>query len=437
MEAFRTGEGIGWHEHDEQVFTGCERFFQPGYLANLVPQWIPALDGVVAKLENGARVADLGCGHGASTMLLAQAYPNSSFHGSDYHQGSIDQARKRAAEAGVADRVTFEVASAQTFTGTATTWSRRSTACTTWATRWARPSTSAASLAPDGTWLIVEPAASDNVEDNLNPVGRVYYNFSTFLCVPNAHVADRRLRARRAGRRGGDPPGRDRRRLHPVPQGRRDARSTTCSRPVPNALPVARRGLGAASAHGSAAGRLEPAAGRRFEVAQHLPSGVGLDGRDGGAVALPGQVDDRSMRSAPSSTCCALGAELTGAAAAGGVARRCWSTSAATGSQRATSSWHQHSGGLAHLLVETELRVVQGQRGPRRVQRHVVHRPGALGSSTGAHRAAARRPSAPPRRRGSASSLKVAGPGRPPTSPGRGRTRRRPTAPSARSRPSA
>ncbi len=186
VDAFRTGEGIGWHEHDDLVFTGCERFFKPGYLANLVPQWLPALDGVVAKLENGARVADLGCGHGASTMLLAQAYPKSSFHGSDYHQGSVDQARKRAAEEGVTDRVTFEVASAQTFEGhgydlAATFDCLHDMGDPLGAARHIR-----GSLAPDGTWLIVEPAASDKLEDNFNPVGRVYYNFSTFLCVPNA-----------------------------------------------------------------------------------------------------------------------------------------------------------------------------------------------------------------------------------------------------------
>jgi len=186
VDAFRTGEGIGWHEHDDLVFTGCERFFKPGYLANLVPQWLPALDGVVAKLENGARVADLGCGHGASTMLLAQAYPNSSFHGSDYHQESIDQARKRAAEEGVTDRVTFEVASAQTFEGhgydlAATFDCLHDMGDPLGAARHIR-----GSLAPDGTWLIVEPAASDKLEDNFNLVGRVYYNFSTFLCVPNA-----------------------------------------------------------------------------------------------------------------------------------------------------------------------------------------------------------------------------------------------------------
>jgi ubiquinone/menaquinone biosynthesis C-methylase UbiE len=186
VDAFRTGQGIGWHEHDDLVFSGCERFFKPGYLANLVPQWLPALEGVVAKLENGARVADLGCGHGASTLLLASAYPKSAFQGSDYHQGSIDQARKRAAEAGVTDRVTFEVASAQTFEGhgydlAATFDCLHDMGDPLSAARHIR-----ASLAPDGTWLIVEPAASDNLEDNFNPVGRVYYNFSTFLCVPSA-----------------------------------------------------------------------------------------------------------------------------------------------------------------------------------------------------------------------------------------------------------
>jgi ubiquinone/menaquinone biosynthesis C-methylase UbiE len=186
VDAFRTGKGIGWHEHDDLVFAGCERFFKPGYLANLVPQWLPALDGVVAKLEQGARVADLGCGHGASTLLLADAYPSSTFQGSDYHQGSIDQARKRAAEAGVTDRVSFEVASAQTFEGhgydlAATFDSLHDMGDPLGAARHIR-----ASLAPDGTWLIVEPAASDKLEDNFNPVGRVYYNFSTFLCVPSA-----------------------------------------------------------------------------------------------------------------------------------------------------------------------------------------------------------------------------------------------------------
>jgi SAM-dependent methyltransferase len=186
VEAFRTGAGVGWHEHDEMVFTGCERFFRPGYLMNLVSSWIPALDGVAAKLEAGARVADIGCGHGASTILLAQAFPNSTFVGSDYHAGSIDAARKNAAEAGVADRVTFEVAGAQTFSGrdydlVATFDCLHDMGDPLGAARQIRNS-----LAPDGTWLVVEPFAGDRLEDNLNPVGRVFYNFSSFLCVPNA-----------------------------------------------------------------------------------------------------------------------------------------------------------------------------------------------------------------------------------------------------------
>src|SRR3954453_6262997 len=116
-ESFRTGAGVGWHEHDDEVFVGCEQFFRPGYLANLVPAWLPALDGVVAKLQAAAKVADVGCGLGASTILLAKEFPQSQFVGADYHQGSIELARKRAPEAGVPERIDFEVASAQDFAG--------------------------------------------------------------------------------------------------------------------------------------------------------------------------------------------------------------------------------------------------------------------------------------------------------------------------------
>ena len=185
-DAFRTGAGMGWHEHHEDVFSGCEMFFRPGYVANLTSSWIPALDGVADKLAAGGRVADVGCGHGASTVLLAQAYPKARILGSDYHQASIDIARKRAADAGVADRARFEVASAQTFSGTgydliATFDCLHDMGDPVGAARHIRQA-----LAAEGSWLIVEPLAGDTLADNLNPVGRVYYSFSSFLCVPNA-----------------------------------------------------------------------------------------------------------------------------------------------------------------------------------------------------------------------------------------------------------
>jgi SAM-dependent methyltransferase len=185
-EAFRTGAGMGWHEHDEDVVLGCEQFFRPGYVANLVPAWIPALDGVHDKLASGARAADIGCGLGASTILLAAAYPNSAFTGSDYHAGSIEIARKRAGEAGVAGRVSFEVAAADAFSGTgydlvATFDCLHDMGDPLAAARHIRQA-----LAPDGTWLIVEPYAADAIAGNLNPVGRIYYNGSTLLCLPNA-----------------------------------------------------------------------------------------------------------------------------------------------------------------------------------------------------------------------------------------------------------
>jgi ubiquinone/menaquinone biosynthesis C-methylase UbiE len=185
-DAFRSGAGMGWHEHHEDVFAGCEMFFRPGYVANLTSSWIPALDGVAEKLTAGGRVADVGCGHGASTVLLAQAYPASAITGSDYHQASVDTARKRAADAGLAGRARFEVASAQTFSGTgydlvATFDCLHDMGDPVGAARHIRQAVDA-----DGTWLIVEPLAGDTPAENLNPVSRVYYSFSTFICVPAA-----------------------------------------------------------------------------------------------------------------------------------------------------------------------------------------------------------------------------------------------------------
>jgi ubiquinone/menaquinone biosynthesis C-methylase UbiE len=184
-EAFRTGAGFGWHEHHEDVFVGCDAFFRPGYVAELVPNWIPALDGVDAKLTAGARVADLGCGLGSSSVLIAEAYPRTTVVGSDYHAESIELARKKAAEAGVGDRVSFEVATAQTFTGDNYDLVTMFDCLHDMGDPLAAARRVRQALAPDGTWLLVEPYASDKVEDNFNPVGRLYYSGSTFLCVPN------------------------------------------------------------------------------------------------------------------------------------------------------------------------------------------------------------------------------------------------------------
>ena len=185
-DAFRTGAGLGWHEHDEDVFVGCEQFFRPGYTANLVSSWIPALDGVDGKLRAGAKVADIGCGLGASTILLAREYPNSAFTGSDYHDRSIEIARKRAGDAGVADRVSFEVASAAEFSGTGYDLAATFDCLHDMGDPLAAARHIRQALTADGTWLIVEPHAGDTITDNLNPIGRIYYNGSIFLCVPNA-----------------------------------------------------------------------------------------------------------------------------------------------------------------------------------------------------------------------------------------------------------
>jgi SAM-dependent methyltransferase len=184
--AFRSGQGLGWHQHDEDVFAGCERFFRPGYSANLIGAWLPALDGVEAKLRRGVRVADVGCGHGASTVLMAQAYPDSVFTGSDNHGDSVDQARKRTADAGLDGRVRFEVAGAQAFGGGPYELVTTFDALHDMGDPLGAARHVLSQLTPDGTWMIVEPAAGDSVEANLNPVGRVYYSFSAFLCVPSA-----------------------------------------------------------------------------------------------------------------------------------------------------------------------------------------------------------------------------------------------------------
>jgi SAM-dependent methyltransferase len=183
-EAFRTGAGMGWHEHVDGVFHGCEKFFRPGYAANLASSWIPALHDVKEKLEAGACVADVGCGKGASTLLMAKAFPNSQFFGFDYHDKSIEAARESAKRNGVADRVTFGVANAKDFPGK----EYDLVAVFDCLHDMGDPIGAAAhvrrSLAKDGTWMVVEPFANDQLKDNLNPVGRVYYSFSTLLCTP-------------------------------------------------------------------------------------------------------------------------------------------------------------------------------------------------------------------------------------------------------------
>jgi SAM-dependent methyltransferase len=183
-ESFRTGAGMGWHEHEDGVFHGCEKFFRPGYAANLVSAWIPSLHDVKDKLEAGARVADVGCGKGASTVLMAKAFPKSQFFGFDYHDKSIEAARESAKREGVADRVTFEVSKAKSYPGKDYDF----VAVFDCLHDMGDPVGAAAhvrqSLAKDGTWMIVEPFANDQLKDNLNPVGRVYYSFSTLLCTP-------------------------------------------------------------------------------------------------------------------------------------------------------------------------------------------------------------------------------------------------------------
>jgi SAM-dependent methyltransferase len=184
-ERFRTGTGFAWGAHDPHVLHGCERFFRPGYLNNLTSAWIPALDGVEAKLTAGARIADVGCGHGASSLLLARAYPASHVVGFDAHPGSVDAARKRAADAGLADRVRFETATATTFEG------QYDLVCFFDCLHDMGDPTGACvhvhdQLAPDGTLMVIEPFAGDDLTENLTPVGAAYYGFSTLLCTPSS-----------------------------------------------------------------------------------------------------------------------------------------------------------------------------------------------------------------------------------------------------------
>ena len=182
--AFKSGKGVGWHEHHNCLFRGTERFFRPGYQANLVGSWLPALSGVVAKLEKGAKVADVGCGHGASTIIMAQAFPNSHFVGFDYHEASITRAKAAAKTADVSRNTEFHSAAAQDFKGDGFDL----IACFDCLHDMGDPVGAAKhiknALKPDGSFMLVEPFAHDTLEENLNVVGRLFYSASTMICTP-------------------------------------------------------------------------------------------------------------------------------------------------------------------------------------------------------------------------------------------------------------
>jgi 2-polyprenyl-3-methyl-5-hydroxy-6-metoxy-1,4-benzoquinol methylase len=186
LEAFGSGTGFGWHEHGDDVFEGCRRFFEPGYRANVVQAWLPSLTDVHERLQAGGRVADIGCGHGVTSLLIAGAYPNATVHGSDYHDGSIAEARRFADEAGLGDRVTFSVAAPDALEPSAYDLVTSFDCLHDMGDPVAVGRQVRAALAPGGSWMIVEPNAGDRLQDNLNPVGRAYYAFSTLLCTPSS-----------------------------------------------------------------------------------------------------------------------------------------------------------------------------------------------------------------------------------------------------------
>jgi SAM-dependent methyltransferase len=204
LQNFRTGAGMEWGEHHPCLFRGTERFFRAGYNANLLGSWLPALDGVVAKLEKGAKAADVGCGHGASTILMAKAFPKSEFIGIDYHAPSIETARQRAEEAGVGN-ARFEVADATSYATSQLDFIAFFDCLHDMADPAGAARHACKALKPDGNCMIVEPFAGDSVADNLNPIGRVYYGASSMICVPvslarngpalGAQAGEQRLRA--------------------------------------------------------------------------------------------------------------------------------------------------------------------------------------------------------------------------------------------------
>ncbi len=189
IEAFRTGKGVAWGDHHERLYCGVASFYRNAYRGSLVSRWLPALEGVVEQLEAGTIVADVGCGHGHSTLLMAEAFPRSRFHGFDVHEGSIDAARRNAAEAGHDTRVTFDVAPASDYPGGGYGLICFFDALHDMGDPLAAARHAARSLAPGGTVMLIEPFANDRLEDNISPVARLYYSASTALCCANA-IAD-------------------------------------------------------------------------------------------------------------------------------------------------------------------------------------------------------------------------------------------------------
>jgi SAM-dependent methyltransferase len=184
IDAYRSGKGVGWHQRDENLFIGTSKFFRPNYVGNLVGSWLPALEGVVPKLESGARVADVGCGYGSSTLLMAEAYPRSEFFGFDYHAGSIQAARYYAALERAVERVHFDVSSAQEFPGPRYDLVTLFDCLHDMSDPVGAAKRVHANLKPDGTWMVVEPAAGESLKENMNPVGRIYYSASSVICTP-------------------------------------------------------------------------------------------------------------------------------------------------------------------------------------------------------------------------------------------------------------
>jgi SAM-dependent methyltransferase len=181
--AFKSGEGVSWGDHSDCLFCGTEKFFRPGYQASLISEWLPALPGVIPKLEAGAKVADVGCGYGASTIVMAKAYPKSTFIGFDFHEGSIEQSNERARDAGLSN-LSFEVATAKNFPGKDYDLVAYFDCLHDMGDPVGAAAHTRQALKADGTMMVVEPFAKDGLEDNLNPVGRMYYAFSTMICTP-------------------------------------------------------------------------------------------------------------------------------------------------------------------------------------------------------------------------------------------------------------